>query len=136
MTVGMRLPRRTSTTARTARGSGTATPVGVSAGSRPRLTEEQFLRLVLDLAALNHWVCYHTHNSLHSARGFPDLVMVRGGRLLICELKTDTGRTTPEQDLWAAELRAVPAPVEYHCWRPGDWTAIQETLARAGRTGG
>jgi len=38
-------------------------------------------------------------------RGSPDLVgMVDGGRVFCLEVKTDTGRTSPEQDFWIAEV--------------------------------
>lgn len=75
--------------------------------------------------------------------GFPDLVLVRGSRLIFAELKGDGGRVRPEQDLWLdalslvasevemavadSNLRDLTEPyapsVEVFLWRPDDWTS-------------
>jgi hypothetical protein len=52
-------------------------------------------------------------------KGFPDLVLVRGGRLIFAELKSTTGKTSADQDAWLAELRlACP---ETYVWEPSRW---------------
>lgn len=112
----------------------------------PRLTEKQFSQQVVDLARLLGWRCYFSWTSLHSPAGFPDLVLVRrrpAPRLILAELKTDTGKTTPEQDAWLEDLEAVAAATEVpldmggrrvaletHVWRPRDFDAIARILAR------
>ena len=53
--------------------------------------ERELLAAVIDLARLRRWLCYHTHDSRHSAAGFPDLLLVRGRRLMAAELKTARG---------------------------------------------
>jgi len=90
-------------------------------------SEKAFLQQVTDLARLLGWLHYHTWNSHHSPSGFPDLILVRRGRLIAAELKTDTGRVLPTQTEWLAALENVPS-VEVHLWRPRDWDAIVETL--------
>jgi hypothetical protein len=50
--------------------------------------------------------------------GFPDLTMVRGGRLLFVELKQDRRYPKPEQKAW---LEALARCAEVHIWRPKDW---------------
>ena len=64
------------------------------------------------------------------AKGFPDLVLVRGARLIFAELKA--GRKpceslpTPEQKAWLDALRLV---AETYLWTPKDWKTIEEILA-------
>jgi hypothetical protein len=123
------------------------------------LSETAFEGQVRGLAEFYGWRGYHTRDSRGSARGFPDWVWVRVdatiAELLIVELKTDRGRTKPEQGEWLEELGAVangvtayvdavkanqgmgitfPQPrVEVHLWRPQDFDAIHARLARGRR---
>lgn len=77
---------------------------------------------ILDLATRLQWMSYHTHDSRRSQPGWPDLAMVRRGRLIIAELKQERGRPTAKQAEWLAALRLVPN-VEVYLWRPSDWFA-------------
>lgn len=52
--------------------------------------------------------------------GYPDLTLCRGGRLVLLELKSRRGTTTPSQDLWRDRLEQVPG-VEYHVLWPEAW---------------
>ena len=63
------------------------------------LTEKAFLGMVLKLARLHRWLCYHTHDSRRSAAGFPDLILLHPemGVMLAVEVKLDGGRLRPEQ---------------------------------------
>ena len=98
------------------------------------MTESDLLSAVRQLARLTGWRCYHTRYSLGSDPGFPDLVMVRLGRLVIAELKSDRGKLTPAQQEWLDDLAEVEGRtggvVEVHLWTPEDWLggAIEETL--------
>lgn len=119
-------------------------------------TEADFLRAVLDLAHLRGWASYHarpartldgwrTPGTGTMAKGWPDLVLVRvrgdDRRCIFAELKSEKGRTTPEQAavrdlLWQLDwhhwnrddARWVLPRVEVHVWRPRDWDAIEDTL--------
>ena len=97
---------------------------------RHLMTERELLVNVRGVAALLGWRTYHTHDSRRSEAGFPDLVLVRAGRLLFRELKTETGRPTPEQLKWGEELWA--ARQDFAIWRPSDWLsgAIERDLQR------
>lgn len=73
--------------------------------------------------------------------GFPDLVLIRDGRLLFVELKSDTGKISGDQQAWLDALERVAAAdlfdhVEVHVWRPADWMTgrVERTLAPANVT--
>jgi hypothetical protein len=94
------------------------------------ITEKQFEAQVRQLARLCGWLCYHTWRSIHSPAGFPDLVLLRGQRLVFAELKTARGRLTAAQQQWLEALRQTPA--EVYVWRPDDWDAIVACLNNQG----
>jgi len=63
---------------------------------------------------------------LSGSPGFPDVVAVRGGRVLFIELKGERGRVSEAQALWLEALAETPA--EVFIWKSGDWPAIEEAL--------
>lgn len=100
--------------------------------------EKAFQAEVVKFAKAHRWRVYHTHDSRKSAAGYPDLCMVRQGRIVYAELKTATGTTTAAQYLWLEDLRAVEDEaalargvpiIRVFLWRPSDWPQIQEVLA-------
>lgn len=93
----------------------------------PPITEKEFQRQVLDLAGIYGWAVYHPLLSKWSEKGWPDLSMVRGSRLIFAELKRQSGATTIHQDRWLGMLSAVPG-IEVHVWRPSDIDHIAEVL--------
>ncbi len=92
-----------------------------------QLSERDFQRHVLDLAAMFRWSVYHPALSKWSERGWPDLAMVRPPRLILAELKRENGGTSPHQDRWLAMLGACPG-FETYLWRPSDLERIVEIL--------
>ena len=101
--------------------------------SRP-ITEKAFQGQVLEQADCLGWRHYHTFESRRSPAGFPDLVLVRRGRLIFAELKAEAGKLTAAQIDWYADLLAVqdaaPGVVDVRAWRPSEWESIDDTLAR------
>jgi len=95
------------------------------------MNERDLHRAIVAYAELVRWRVYHVANVQkqlrnHTAVGFPDLVMVRRGRLIFAELKSERGKTTHAQDTWQLALEAVreDAPnIEVYLWRPADWTS-------------
>ena len=85
------------------------------------------MRQVIQLAKTLHWRVYHPGLSKWSERGWPDLAMVRGNRLILSELKSDKGKLTDAQEEWIEALGETYA--EVYVWRPTDWDAILKTLA-------
>ena len=110
------------------------------------MTEDQLLTNVLDAARKLGWRSVHfrpakTEKGWRTAvqgdgKGFPDLVLANGRRLLFVELKSERGKPSAEQDIWLAVLRVsgVAGPVQTFIWRPSNWysCAIEEVL-RDGR---
>lgn len=70
----------------------------------------------------NRWV-----TALQGDPGIMDCIMVRGGRLVVAELKREKGSTSPAQDGWLDAFRLVPC-AEVYVWRPRDWPEIRSTL--------
>ena len=90
---------------------------------------------VVKLAKLLGWRHYFTYRSKFSPAGFPDLVLVRGERLIFAELKMPKGTVSDLQREWLNDLRVVARSiqtgnVEVHLWTPADWMAgdIEEVL--------
>lgn len=100
----------------------------MSSGRVIPMSETQLQEAVLELADTFGWLAYHTHRSDHSEAGFPDLVLLRGGWLLVVELKRDGLHPTPSQARWLDAFGL--AGVTTHVWRPEDWRdgTIEETL--------
>jgi len=80
------------------------------------MTENALLNQVRALAHALGWLGYHTHRSDRSEPGYPDLTLVKGGRLIFAELKTEKGHLTGPQRAWWDAL--VHATGEVYLWRP------------------
>jgi VRR-NUC domain len=93
------------------------------------LSEKDFMEAVVDLAKRNGWRCYHAFSSRKSEAGFPDLVLLRGSRLIVAELKVGDGRTTAAQDSWLEAF--ADAGVLAVVWRPEQWESIERELRQA-----
>lgn len=113
------------------------------------MTEAELQDAVIEFARTCHWRVWHFHDSRREvgrgdngeavlvgdadAAGFPDLVLCHPGRqrLIFAELKSQKGKTSPDQkDTLAALAQVVdgiengcgsPGPVQVRLWRPIDW---------------
>jgi hypothetical protein len=70
--------------------------------------------------------CYYETPVAADGKGFPDLIIVRGDRLLAAELKVPGNDTSEEQDRWLAAFRGAGVPT--FVWYPEHWPAIEEVL--------
>lgn len=95
------------------------------------MNEAQLQEAVIECAQVLRWRVAHfraaktdkgwrTPVSADGA-GFPDLVLVRDGRLIFAELKGDGGNTRPSQQTWLYTLEQTAA--EVYVWKPADWTS-------------
>lgn len=89
-------------------------------------TEAEFQSAVVEYARLCGWVTYHTHNSMFSEKGFPDLCMVRDGRLVFAELKAEGKWPDLPQQCFIGHLDQTCA--EVYLWFPSDWDEIERVL--------
>ena len=102
------------------------------------MSEAQLSAAIVELAELLGWRVYTVRRSdraivaSRTGAGFPDLVMVRGSRLLAVELKRESAKPTAAQDAWLAAFAGCPG-VEVDVWRPAQWHdgAIERTLRAA-----
>jgi len=96
------------------------------------MTEEQFTQVVIELAQFRGWKVVHFRparirdrwmTAVQGDIGSPDIILARGGVVLLVELKTERGRLTPQQKHWAQEIGE-----QYRLWRPSDMERIKEIL--------
>lgn len=101
------------------------------------ISEKTFQQQIVTLAKVTGWMVYHTYDSRKSEPGFPDLVMVKDGRLIFAEVKTEKGKLTEAQGKWATALmkvretitiRIFGSNVGYFIWKPSNWEEIVECL--------
>ena len=105
------------------------------------MLEKDFQKTVIEYATLRGWrvahfrttriqrkngqVYYATGVSAQGA-GFPDLVLVRGKRVVYIELKSDKGVVSKEQEEWLHALQ--DANQEVFVWRPNSWYILEEII--------
>ncbi len=95
----------------------------------PRVTERVFQSQVEQYARMMGWLVSHALLSIGSVAGFPDLICLRGGEMVVAELKSTTGKTTEAQEQWLFSFRAVPG-ARVFVWKPDDasWSEIEQVL--------
>ena len=90
--------------------------------------EAMFQSAVIAAAKLHGWMHYHTYDSRRSVAGFPDLVLVRGKRLIFAELKAnDNSHPSAAQQEWINALVRTGS-CEVYVWRPSNWDGVVELL--------
>ena len=93
-----------------------------------KVTEKDLREQVRTLCDLFGWKMYFSWTSIHSPRGFPDLVLCNPEqkRVVYAELKSEKGTVTPYQQEWLDTLEACGQ--EVYLWRPGDIENIARLL--------
>ena len=96
-------------------------------------SEAKFQAQIVELAERLGWRTYHTYDSRRSARGFPDLVLVRGPTALFLEVKKEKAKPpSPEQEAWIAALKQVRYVFADFVY-PRHWDGLKDTLQKARR---
>lgn len=105
---------------------------------KAELSEAQFQKQVEELAKIYHWHWMHIRPGLNQrgswrtpisgdlGAGWPDLVLVRGDRMVFAECKSEKGKLTGAQVMVLNALEATGH--EVFCWRPSDFDSIAEVL--------
>jgi hypothetical protein len=101
------------------------------------INERSLTSLVIAIAQGLGWRVYHPRPAMErSGRwctptqgdvGYPDLTLVKNGRLLCIELKTSVGRVSPDQREWLSALDRVH-DVETAVIRPSEWGELVKLL--------
>lgn len=98
--------------------------------------EAAFQRQVLDLAKLYGWRRAHFRPARTvdgwrtpvegDAKGFPDLILLRGSCIVVAELKRPGAKPSAEQTAWLEAFEAVGAVC--FVWNANDWPEVVEVL--------
>jgi len=99
------------------------------------ITERDWQNQVHRLAFSLGWKYYHAPDNRpvngriqKVVAGFPDLVLVKGERLIFAELKRELGIVAEAQTEWLAALEMAGA--ECYVWRPSQMREVLETLSK------
>ena len=90
------------------------------------MKERELQAIVKQMAELCGWEYYHTYDSRRSNPGFPDVVMLRGERMIVAELKVQKGKVSEHQERWLKKFDKAGS--EAYLWRPSDLREIEELL--------
>jgi len=84
------------------------------------MREKELSQLIFDAARKLGWLVarYPTWRPTGTVAGFPDLVLLRNGRLIFAELKSEKGEPIPAQQEWLDALREVAT---VYVWKPRNW---------------
>ncbi len=108
----------------------TITPAEYRELAAKSMLERDLSQLVFDAARKRRWLVarYPTFRATQTTPGFPDLVLLRKGRLIVAELKREREEPSEEQKDWLEGFRE--AGVDVRVWRPSDWLSgdIEEIL--------
>jgi len=91
-------------------------------------SEKHFMGRVQRAAKVFGWAVFHQLDSVGTAPGFPDLVLIKPPRVIFAELKSEHGRLRLSQRLVLSLLARCPG-VETYTWRPSDEPVIWRVLS-------
>lgn len=115
-------------------------------------SEDGFVGWIIDLAHHHGWLAAHFRPAqgrdgrwvtpMQGDKGFPDVILARGGRIVFIEAKREKGGVvSPAQRAWLEELDPAPqlcpewacggdggVAHSVHVFRPSDRAAIEELL--------
>ena len=95
------------------------------------MTEDQLLNAVIGAAMMQNWLAHHTRPAwsekgwrtpIQGSPGFFDLVLARGGHIIIAELKSERGNLSKDQRAWSHAV-GKPQSVRKVLWRPQNWVS-------------
>ena len=93
------------------------------------MSEAELQAAVIEHAETHGWLVFHDNDSRRNNAGFPDLVLVKPPRIWLIELKSEEGRTRPEQQVWLDALAGCDT-VASALIRPSQLDALARRLAK------
>jgi len=94
------------------------------------MSEKELQSTVLEAMRWMGWKCYHTHDSRRSEPGFPDLIAVKGSRMMAVEFKAEKGVIKASQIEWLDAL--MNSNLEVYLVRPSTQDAFMEAVNSLG----
>jgi hypothetical protein len=102
------------------------------------MTEDEFQAQVIKFAKFHGWRVAHFRPLMDSKNrwrtavqgdgvGFPDLILVKPGLLIVAELKVGKRKPTSAQYEWLEDFERAGIPA--YTWRPSDWSEIEAVLS-------
>lgn len=101
------------------------------------MTERELTDQMIALARLTGWRSFHVRQARTKeswrtpvqgdGKGFPDLLLLRGGSMIVAELKVGKNALTYEQEAWLGAFQQVEE-VRAYTWRDEDWNKVEKTL--------
>lgn len=96
------------------------------------MTEDQLLQGVTDALTAYRWRWSHARRSdkalMMGHQGVPDIIAARNGRVLLIELKSETGVLSPDQLAWMAEMPHPGYALTALVLRPSGYDRFLEEL--------
>lgn len=101
------------------------------------MSEDELQAAICELLDLFGWRWMHQRpartskgwrTAISGHKGFPDIIAVRGSRIVTIELKSEKGRPTPDQDAWGWAL--AKAGAESYVWHPSNLPSIAKILQK------
>ena len=105
----------------------------MNAQSLRRVSEKVLQQQVEQMLLSYGWSSFHDVSGATSgsaAKGFPDLVCIRGSEQLVLELKTEIGHVSLEQRQWLKRFEGVKTS-EARIVRPSDLDKLEQRLKPA-----
>lgn len=103
------------------------------------MSEAALQSAIIELAHALGYICAHFRPALMKiggtltyrtpvaadGKGYPDLNLLKAGRVIYIEVKSEKGKQSPEQLRWEEMIRASGA--EFYLFRPSDWLSDKVT---------
>lgn len=106
--------------------------------ARPSLEADEaaFQAKVIQFAHEAGWMHQHTYRGktakgawrTNATPGFPDLLLLKPGRMVILELKMPGNHASDAQNEWVSTFQTVGGNVEAYVVWPADWEHIVDLL--------
>ena len=94
------------------------------------ISEKELQTAILEALGYMGWRVFHVYDSRRSNPGFPDVLAIKGSRIVFVELKSEKGKIRPEQVEWLDDL--VETHSEVYLVRPSSQDAFMRNIAMLG----